>query len=68
MFRECEAGTQPCVFCNINYSGRTLLLAGLEGNEILGGVTSSPLFYKSITARVQDKDTGLEEDSRTGLL
>lgn len=43
MFGECEAGIRPCVFCNINYSRRPLLLTGLGGARKEGIITSSPL-------------------------
>lgn len=44
MLGECEAGTRPCVFCNINYSRRALPLAGRGGAQREGGM--SPLTSK----------------------
>lgn len=49
MFGECEAGTRPCIFCNINYSRRPLLLTELEGARKEGIITSSPLSCGSNT-------------------
>lgn len=42
MFGECEAGTWPCVFCNINYSRRLQLFTGLGGARKEGIITGSP--------------------------
>ena len=64
MFGECEAGTRPCVFCNIHYSRRTLLLAGLGGTQKEGRITCSPLSCRSDTTRVRDHVGGLEKDFR----
>lgn len=66
MFRECEAGTQPCVFCNINYSWRTLLLVGLGGTQKEGSITSSPLSCRNNIAKVRDYVGDPEKDSREG--
>lgn len=63
MLGECEAGTRPCVFCNINYSRRALPLAGRGGAQREGGMPRSPLSCRSDTARERDHVGGLQKDS-----
>lgn len=64
MFGECEAGARPCVFCNINYSRRRLLLAALGGAQREGRIACSPPSCRSATARVSHEVGGLEKDVR----
>lgn len=63
MFGECEAGTRPCAFCNINYSRRALPLAGRGGAQREGGMPGSPLSCRSDPAGERDRVGGLQKDS-----
>lgn len=65
MFGECEAGTRPRVFCNINHSWRPLLLAGLGGTQLEGSITRSPLSCRNDTTSQRDQVGGPEKDSRS---
>jgi len=63
MLGECEAGTRPCVFCNINYSRRALPLAGRGGAQREGGMPRSPLSCGRDATRERDRVGGLQKDS-----